>query len=416
MAVSYSFDENGNELLPEHRSVTWVNNYIKALLEEERQLQDVFISAEISNFKYHSTGHMYFTLKDENSEIRAVMFRAYASKTRFKPENGMKVLVHARIGVYEKAGAYQLYVDAMQPDGIGALYLAYEQLKEKLAAEGLFDQDKKKPIPKFPQRIGVITSPTGAAVRDIIKVSKKRCPYVELVIFPSAVQGVNAPEELTRAVEYLNAINNVDLIIIGRGGGSIEDLWAFNDEGLARAIYNSNIPIISAVGHEIDYTICDFVADMRAATPSHAAELATPDVSELKRIVSALSERAYGSIKHLISNYRSSVQMCEQSRALKSPLSPFDTKRIQLLTIAENISGTMKSKISEYKLLLAKSSSALNALSPLNVLSRGYGAVFNLENKVLKGVNCIAPKDDIVIKMYDGTIDAVVKSVKREDV
>ncbi len=414
MAVSYRFDDNGNQLLPEPKSVSWLNEYIKSLIEEEVQLQDVYVLAEISNFKSHSTGHMYFTLKDESSEVRAVMFRTYASRLRFRPENGMKVFVHARVGVYEKAGSYQLYVDSMQPDGMGSLYLAFEQLKKKLSDEGLFDESHKKPLPKFPRKIGIITSPTGAAVRDIIKVSKKRCPFVKLVLFPSAVQGASAPEELTRAVEYLNATEYVDLIIIGRGGGSIEDLWAFNDEGLARAIYNSKIPVISAVGHEIDFTICDFVADVRAATPSHGAEIATPNVYELKANIEASYKSICSALSYKIENYKTRVNSLANNKVMKNPQILFDTKKMQLFTIAENMSDAILSKTKDLRLDLARLSASLNAMSPLAVLSRGYGAVFNENNEVVKSIDGVKPNDKILVKMADGSLNATVNSKERE--
>jgi exodeoxyribonuclease VII large subunit len=414
MAVSYRFDENGNQLMPEPKSISWLNEYIKSLIEEEVQLQDVYVLAEISNFKSHSTGHLYFTLKDEKSEIKAVMFRTYAYKLQFRPENGLKVLVHGRVGVYEKGGVYQLYVDAMQPDGIGSLYLAYEQLKKKLSDEGLFDESHKKALPRFPKKIGIITSPTGAAVRDIIKVSKRRCPFIKLVLFPSAVQGASAADELTRAVEYFNFDESVDLIIIGRGGGSIEDLWSFNDEGLARAIYASKIPVISAVGHEIDFTICDFVADVRAATPSHAAEIATPNVFDLKTSLDSYYKSMYSSIYHKIENYKTRVSALESNKVLKNPLILFDTKKMQLFTIAENMSNAILAKTNALKLELTRLSASLNALSPLAVLSRGYSAVFDSDNKVVKSIENIKINDEICLKMADGALKATVNSKERE--
>lgn len=414
MAVSYRFDENGNQLMPEPKSISWLNEYIKSLIEEEVQLQDVYVLAEISNFKSHSTGHLYFTLKDEKSEIKAMMFRTHAYKLQFRPENGLKVLVHGRIGVYEKGGVYQLYVDAMQPDGIGSLYLAFEQLKKKLSDEGLFDESHKKPLPKFPKRIGVITSPTGAAVRDIIKVAKRRCPFVDLVLFPSAVQGESAPEELTRAVEYFNFAESVDLIIIGRGGGSIEDLWAFNDEMLARAIYASKIPVVSAVGHEIDFTICDFVSDMRAATPSHAAEIATPNVLDLKLTVNSYYKSICSSVFYKLENYRAKIAALENNKVLKNPQILFDTKKMQLFTIAENMSDAILSKTNALRLELTRLSASLNAMSPLAVLSRGYGAVFNEDNKVVKSIDGLNIDDQICVKMADGSIKATVNAKERE--
>ncbi len=412
MAVSYKFDDNGNEILPEPKSISWINEYIKSILEQEAQLQDVYVSAEISNFKHHSTGHMYFTLKDEQSEIRAVMFKAHALRVRFKPENGMKVLVHARVGVYEKSGSYQLYVQSMQPEGIGSLYLAFEQLKEKLSKEGLFNTELKKQLPKFPKTIGIITSPTGAAVRDIIKVSKRRWPLSKLLLFPSAVQGASAPNELIRAVEYFNIENSVDVIIIGRGGGSIEDLWAFNDEGLARAIFNSKIPVISAVGHEIDFTICDFVADVRAATPSHAAEIATPDTFELKMALASYTSRFNISIKNKLDNYKERLNFIANNRIFKNPQIVFEDKKLELIDLTENLIMVMNTKITTFRSKLASCSASLNALSPLSVLSRGYGAICDENGSVVKTVSQLNVDDDIQVKLFDGVVYAKVKEIK----
>lgn len=412
MAVSYKFDDNGNEILPEPKSISWINEYIKSILEQEAQLQDVYVSAEISNFKHHSTGHMYFTLKDEQSEIRAVMFKAHALRVRFKPENGMKVLVHARVGVYEKSGSYQLYVQSMQPEGIGSLYLAFEQLKEKLSKEGLFNTEFKKQLPKFPKTIGIITSPTGAAVRDIIKVSKRRWPLSKLLLFPSAVQGASAPNELIRAVEYFNIENSVDVIIIGRGGGSIEDLWAFNDEGLARAIFNSKIPVISAVGHEIDFTICDFVADVRAATPSHAAEIATPDIFELKMALASYTSRFNISIKNKLDNYKERLNFIANNRIFKNPQIVFEDKKLELVDLTENLITVMNTKITTFRSKLASCSASLNALSPLSVLSRGYGAICDENGSVVKTVSQLNVDDDIQVKLFDGVVYAKVKEIK----
>ncbi len=415
MAVTYRFDDYGNELLPPSKTVSQVNEYIKMLIEEEIQLQDMYVSAEISNFKHHSTGHMYFTLKDESSEIKAVMFRSYASRLNFKVENGMKVLVHTRVGVYERAGSYQLYVDSMQPDGIGALYLAYEQLKNKLAAEGLFNEEYKKPIPKFPKRIGVITSPTGAAVRDIIKVATKRCPFADIILYPAAVQGRESAAELTRAVEHFNLINNVDVIIIGRGGGSLEDLWSFNDEGLARAIFASSIPIVSAVGHEIDFTICDFVADIRAATPSHAAELVTPNCAELKNRVDNSYIRAKNSILNTLMDYRSLIDRYKESKVLTDPMFLFDEKRMMLVDGTEKLYNAMNNKSKELRSDLSRISASLTALNPLAVLSRGYGAVFNEENKVVKSVTAVNTGDKITVSLSDGNLITAIENIERKD-
>ena len=415
MAVTYKFDEYGNELLPPSKTVSQVNEYIKMLIEDEIQLQDMYVSAEISNFKHHSTGHMYFTLKDESSEIKAVMFRAYASRLNFRVENGMKVLVHARVGVYEKAGSYQLYVDSMQPDGIGSLYLAYEQLKSKLASEGLFNEEFKKPLPKFPRRIGVITSPTGAAIRDIIKVATRRCPLSDIILYPAAVQGKESAYELTRAVEHFNLINNVDVIIIGRGGGSLEDLWSFNDEALARAIFASNIPIVSAVGHEIDFTICDFVADVRAATPSHAAELVTPNCEELKIRIANGYTTLKNSIIGTLSEYRLLIDGYMKSKVLKDPMYLFDEKRMRLIDTTDKLYNAMNYKNKELRSRIATIGASLTALNPLAVLTRGYGAVFNSDNSVLKSIENVNIGEKIKVKLSDGSIIASVDDIEREE-
>ena len=414
MAASYKFDEQGREMLPPSKTVSEVNEYIKLLIEEEIQLQDLYISAEISNFKHHSTGHMYFTLKDELSEIKAVMFRSYAQRLNFKVENGMKVLVHARVGVYEKAGSYQLYVDSMQPDGIGSLYLAYEQLKAKLLKEGLFDESHKRQLPKFPKRIGVITSPTGAAVKDIIKVARNRCPFVNILLYPSAVQGVDAPYELTRAIEHFNLLDSVDVIIIGRGGGSLEDLWGFNDENLARAIYNSHIPVVSAVGHEIDFTICDFVADVRAATPSHAAELVVPNCNELKIRLDSIYSSMKNSILFTLSDYRNLIDGYMKSRVLTNPLNMFDEKRMSLISATEHLYSSMDRKNKDLRSDIQKVSAQLTALNPLAVLSRGYGAVFNETGEVVKSVCTLEKGKNIIVKISDGNIKAKIQKIERK--
>lgn len=301
-------------------SVSQLNRYIKMNFDADENLANIFISGEISNFTNHyRTGHLYFTLKDDSAAVRAVMFNSSAKRLKFMPEDGMKVIARGRVSVYEASGQYQLYVDDMQPDGVGALNLAYEQLKEKLQKEGLFSELHKKPLPPYPEKVGVITSPTGAAVRDIINVLGRRFPYAEIVFCPVLVQGDGAHLQLTDAVNLFNSERAADVIIIGRGGGSIEDLWEFNDEGLARAVYNSEIPVISAVGHETDFTICDFAADMRAPTPSAAAELAVPDANELQYALSALKNRMFLNVSSGIADRRSRLEYLTSKGALKSP-------------------------------------------------------------------------------------------------
>ena len=414
MGVSYSFDDNGNELPREYKSVSWVNEYIKSMLEEEMLLQDIYVTGEISNFKNHSTGHLYFTLKDEKSEIKAIMFRTYAYKIKFRPEDGMKVIIHAKIGVYEKAGSYQLYVDFMQPQGLGNLYLAYEQLKNKLLNEGLFDESHKKPIPKFPNVIGIITSPTGAAVRDIIKVCKRRSKSTKLVLFPSAVQGDGAEKDLINGIKFFNDSYKVDVIIIGRGGGSIEDLWAFNDENLAREIYKSKIPVISAVGHEVDYTICDFVSDLRAATPSHAAELATPDLLLIKQTLSKDQSYLYKSILNYLKNKREEIDSFSDNKYFKDPSIMVTDRRVTLLDYHNEISKHITDKISLCRQDIKRQSSTLNALSPLAVLSRGYSVVKNREGQYIKSVKNVNVGDTLKIKLSDGQIDSIVTELQEE--
>ena len=414
--MNYRFDDNGNVLPPEPKSISEINGYIKSLIEEEALIQDVYAVGEISNFKNHyATGHFYLTLKDENSEIRAIMFRSYASKIKFKPQDGMRVIVHGRIGVYAQAGSYQLYIDSMQPDGIGDLHLAYEQLKTKLSAEGLFDEAHKKGLPFFPNAIGIITSSTGAAVRDIIKVATRRYPLAKLILFPSLVQGSEAPAELVKGIEYFNIMNSVDVIIIGRGGGSIEDLWAFNDEGVARAVFKSSIPVISAVGHEIDYTICDFVADVRAATPSHAAELATPDISEIIYRLNSFQERALDAIKDNISSYRALLDSLSSSRVFTKPLTMLDVPNLRLANLTEKLTSTVTDSLGEKRKRFISVNSKLMALNPMAVLSRGYGAVFDEKSNVIKSIKDINENDKITVKLSDGDILATVTERRNKD-
>ena len=411
--VNYSFDENGNELPPRNKTVTEINEYIKWLIDGEMQLQDLYVVGELSNFKKHTTGHCYFSLKDEKCEIRAVMFASYARKLNFKPENGMKIVVHARVSVYPQGGSYQLYVDSMQPDGLGSLYLAYEQLKEKLNKEGLFDESHKKPIPKYPNKIGIITSPTGAAIRDIINVSKRRYPCVKLVLYPTLVQGSEAPNELTRAIEFFNIENSVDVIIIGRGGGSIEDLWSFNDEKLARAIYNSRIPVISGVGHEIDFTICDFVADARAATPSAAAEIATVDIKEVINTLNTFEYRVKNALVATVGYYRDKLDTIKNNRVFTKPETMLDIPKIQFSAIVENLKASMTEFNLSNKERFANINAKLIALNPMAVLSRGYGVILNEENKIIKSIKEVSNGDRIIVKLQDGSFDATV--MDRED-
>ena len=407
--MEYIFDENGNVLEREPKTVSQINEYIKNLIEDEVMLRDVLVSAEISNFKRHSSGHLYFTLKDASSEIRAVMFRAHASKVRFKLENGQRVIVRARVGVYEQAGTYQLYVSSITPEGIGDLHLAFEQLKSKLYEKGLFDESHKKPIPKFPKRIGIITSPTGAAVRDIINVASRRCPLCELVLFPSLVQGEDAPIDLIGGIEYFNITNSVDVIIIGRGGGSFEDLWAFNNEGLAYAIYNSKIPVISGVGHEIDYSICDFVSDVRASTPSAAAELATPSIFEITASLKTFKQRSLGAIELFLSDYRARLENIKRSSAFTNPENIIKLPKLKLEGAKSRFLSVAEASVYKKRAKFTEAVAKINALNPLNILSRGFAYVTQGEN-VIKSVDELEIDSEIDIKFAKGAAKAVITS------
>lgn len=408
--MRFSFDENGNEIMPKPYTVTEINENIKSLIEEEMVLQDLYVQAEISNFKNHSSGHFYFTLKDQFSEIRAVMFKTYTRNVKFQVENGMKVIVHARVGLYLQAGTYQLYVDSIQPDGIGGLHLAYEQLKQKLASEGLFDESHKKPIPKYPEKIGIITSPTGAAVRDIINVATRRYPIAKLVLYPALVQGDSAYLELIRGIEYFNLKNSVDVIIIGRGGGSIEDLWAFNNEMLARTIYNSNIPIISGVGHEIDFTICDFVSDKRAATPSAAAEIATPSLVELKNVIFNDKYRLYSGMLSILNEYKGRLESLSNSVVIKHPTRMLDNLKMKMIAYTNRLKSAFSDVFNNKKIDFSKINSKLYALNPMSVLSRGYSYVTDGDGKIVNSINKVNVDEEININVQDGTITAKVIS------
>lgn len=408
--MRFSFDENGNEIMPKPYTVTEVNENIKSLIEEEMMLQDLYVQAEISNFKNHSSGHFYFTLKDQQSEIRAVMFKTYTRNVKFQVENGMKVIVHARVGVYLQVGSYQLYVDLIQPDGIGGLHLAYEQLKKKLAGEGLFDESHKKPIPKYPEKIGIITSPTGAAIRDIINVATRRYPVAKLVLFPALVQGDNAYLDLIQGIEYFNLDKSVDVIIIGRGGGSMEDLWAFNNEMLARTIYNSNIPVISGVGHEIDFTICDFVADKRAATPSAAAEIATPSLVELKTSISNSRYRLYSGMISILNDYKSRLDSLSNSVVIKHPTRMLDNPKMKMIAYTNRLNNAFSNIFNSKKIDFSRINSKLFALNPMAVLSRGYSYVVDGDGKIVKSINQVNVNEEISINVQDGTLNAKVIS------
>ena len=392
-------------------TVSQINTYIKMLLDGDNRLRNIFVSGEISNLNNnYRSGHFYFSLKDEKSVIKAVMFSSNASRVRFKPTDGMKVIVCGRISLYEASGQYQLYVESMQPDGIGALAIAYEQLKSKLNAEGLFDSEHKLDIPQFPKKIGVITSPTGAVIQDIKNVISRRCPITEVILCPVAVQGEFAPSQLVKAVKLFNQLDNVDVIIIGRGGGSFEDLNCFNDEALIRTIYNSNIPIISAVGHETDYTLCDFVSDLRAPTPSAAAELAVPDINEILRSV----DNTFLTIKNIVSNRLFfEMQAIDQ---LNDSVNSFhaDTyiinERMFLESLTKYINSVIDNKLRLNRTEAAALADKINNLSPINLLNKGYSIVTK-DNVNIRSVTQISAGDKIAVKMFDGTAECIVEDI-----
>lgn len=434
-------------------SITALNRAIKNMFDSKPELNRVYIKGEISNFKHHSRGHFYFTLKDENSRIAAVMFASYAKDIKFEPEDGMKVLVSGRVTVYEATGGYQIYVDEMALDGIGNLYLEYEKLKEKLQEEGLFNLEHKKPIPRFPKKIGIITAPTGAAIRDILSTIKRRYPLCETILFPALVQGVGAKESIVKQLTLAQEFD-LDVIICGRGGGSIEDLWAFNEEIVARAIYNSKIPIISAVGHEIDFTIADFVADLRAPTPTGAAEMAVPNIVDLRTLIEQYKIRLNENIKNIISFNQKRIDNIKNAYVIRNPMALYEVKEQKLDTFIERINSYIKQILNDYYLRLSHVKESyilknplasyevhrerinsirnnlniiiqnklnvfnhqyeiiinkLNLLNPLNVLSKGYSLVTDSNGKIIKEAKDLKKDDLISIKMYEGSVKAIVK-------
>ncbi|MBE6713100.1 MAG: exodeoxyribonuclease VII large subunit [Ruminococcaceae bacterium] len=394
-------------------TVTALNEYIKGKLEGDPLLANITVKGEISNFVNHyKTGHFYLSLKDEGGVIRAVMFRMNASKLRFVPENGMKVICRGRVSSYVKDGSVQLYIADMEPDGVGALYIAFEQLKKKLEAEGLFDPAYKKPIPKYPRRVGIITAATGAAIRDMINVSGRRFPLAELVLYPALVQGDGAPAQLIRGLEVFGGPCPVDVIILGRGGGSLEDLWAFNDEALARAIFASRVPVISAVGHETDFSISDFVADLRAPTPSAAAELALPEAGEVKRKLHNVIDRMSLVTENRIKNLRRSLDALASCPQMQSQMRLIDDRRMAILNLDREMENLMNRLLERKKSGLLQGAARLDALSPLAVMSRGYSAVFNEKGETVNQNKQLAKGDRVKIRLSDGTAKAEILEVE----
>ena len=386
------------------------------IIDNDELLVSVCVRGEISNFTNHyKTGHFYMTLKDEASLIKAVMFRGNASKLKFLPENGMKVIVTGRVSAYIRDGQYQIYIDSMEPDGIGALYIAYEQLKKKLAAEGLFDREKKKPLPKIPTRIGIITSPTGAAIRDIINILGRRFPLCRPILYPSLVQGDGASAQIIAGIDYFNEKKNVDVLIVGRGGGSLEDLWAFNDETLCRRVAASNIPIISAVGHETDFTLCDFAASVRAPTPSAAAELAVPESSELKRKINNVNARMELLCEQRIKILKEKLTALSNSRVLTNPMNFIDDRKMALGMTEDKLITRMSTLLERKKSSLASHTAKLDALNPLSVVARGYSAVFDDEGKLIKSVSQTKKGDMVSFMVTDGKISAEVVCAEKNE-
>lgn len=386
-------------------TVSQLNAYMKRVVDGQTALNDIWIKGEISNFKDHYSGHLYITLKDEGGVLKAVMFKSAASLLTFRPEDGMKVLARGRIGVYEQGGTYQLYINEMTPDGVGELYIAYEQLKKKLEEEGLFSEDTKKPIPAYPEKVGVITAATGAAVRDIINVITRRYPYCEIILYPSLVQGAGAAENIVAGIEYFNKNKMCDTLIVGRGGGSIEDLWAFNEEIVARAIYASEIPIISAVGHETDFTIADFVADLRAPTPSAAAEIAVPSQLELVSKISTMISRMQSATVNSLKNKRLRVEKL----SMRSPKDKIDDLRQKNDNLLRQAEKSFQLCLEGNKKTLSEMFAKLDALSPLKVLARGYGIATESDGTVIRSVRDMTPGKAFTLKLTDGDCNCKVQ-------
>ena len=398
-------------------TVSELNEYLKMLFEYDEILRNIYIKGEISNFTNHyKTGHFYFSLKDAGGSVRAVMFRSSASKLKFKPENGMRVIVGGRVGVFPRDGQYQVYVDVMEPDGVGALYMAYEQLRAKLEKEGLFAEERKKPLPRFPKRIGIVTSPTGAAIRDMLHITGRRFPSAEIVLYPALVQGADAAASIARGIRYFNTKKSVDLLIVGRGGGSLEDLWAFNEELLVRAVADSELPVISAVGHETDFTLCDFAADLRAPTPSAAAELAVPDTEELLSSLGHMNERISLAMSRRLAKGRDRLGLLSSSRMLKDPRAFIDDKRMALAMDEQALYARMERILAAKRAEFQYKTAKMEALNPLAVVARGYSAVFDEKGILVKSVSRLAPGDGVSFALTDGKVHARVEKIESEKI
>ncbi len=401
---------------PDAFSVSQVNEYIKMLLEGNPTLKNIWVAGEISGAKLYASGHLYFSVKDEDSVLSAVMFRSSLMNMDFQPRDGMRVLIHGRLSAYPPRGQYQLIADRMIPDGAGAMAMAFEQLKNKLAAEGLFDPARKKPIPPHPRRIGVVTSPSGAAIHDIIRVAGGRNPSVEIILYPSLVQGDRAAASLVSGVRYFNKMKDhseqgVDLIIVGRGGGSAEDLWVFNHEALAREIAASELPVVSAVGHEVDFSISDFVADLRAATPSAAAELTIPDSAEARRYIDNLSARLTKPMEEGLRRRRATLGLLASAGVLTSPKAMYTHRKEAIKALGDRMDQTVLYLHTKRQQTLTRLAAQLEALSPLAVLSRGYTMTQDEMGQVVTSVQALSEGDDLTVRFVDGTASATVKGV-----
>ena len=395
-------------------TVSQVNGYLKLLIEQDDFLNQVAVRGELSNCKLHSSGHLYFTLKDGESELAAIMFRSAAAKLPFVPKSGMKVTVYGKISVYEKGGRYQLYAETMLEDGLGALWLEFERLKKKLEAEGLFEPGRKRPLPAYPSCVGIVTSPTGAAVWDMVNITGRRFPGVRILICPVLVQGASAPASMCRALAYLNVTKACDVIILGRGGGSAEDLWAFNDEGLVRAVAASEIPIVSAVGHETDFTLCDFAADQRAPTPSAAAELVLRDHRDVLQRFDGLSDRMDACMESRLQRYRSRLTEWEQRLKLCSPEGRLKEQRNRLERLATGMDASMQNRLGSARQRLELAVNHLEAVNPLAVLARGYGVVQDSEGRVVSSVAALRVGEPVTIRLSDGRAVAEIRSKEKE--
>ena len=393
-------------------TVTQINEYIRSMMDSDRLLNSLAIKGEISNYKLYPSGHHYFTLKDEGGALRCVMFKGNALRMKFRPENGMKVIAMGKISVFPRDGAYQLYCTGLVLDGVGDLYAAFEQLKAKLQAQGLFDPAHKQPLPKFPGTIGIVTSSAGAAVHDMLRILRKRYPLAKVLLLPVRVQGVEAPGEIAAAIRYANYYRLADLLIVGRGGGSIEDLWAFNDELVARAIYDSKIPVISAVGHEPDVTISDFVADLRAATPSNAAELAVPDQDALRQTLDAMSGAMAVAMNRRIKNARQHLSVLSGSQALQSPEGYLQQRRKSLEMLHNRLVSAENMQLSRNKQRYIAMTAKLDAMSPLKVLTRGYAMAQKENNEIVRSVTQITAGDRVQVSLADGAFTATVTDKK----